>query len=68
VFERSDFTHRFLYGWLDCSGPCEGSAGQGRHFEYDQDGPRFRAEVTVRDERNRDIPIEAECSEEMQYG
>jgi len=28
----------------------------------------FVAEVTVRDERNRDIPTEAECSEEMQHG
>ena len=26
------------------------------------------AEVTVRDERDRDTPTEAECSEEMQYG
>ena len=28
----------------------------------------FVAEVTVRDERNRDIPTQAECSEEMQHG
>jgi hypothetical protein len=28
----------------------------------------FVAEATVRDERNRAIPTEAECSEEMQHG
>ncbi len=28
----------------------------------------FGAEVTVGDERNRDIPTEAKCPEEMQHG
>jgi hypothetical protein len=65
VFERSDFTNRFLYGWPDCSGPYERSAGKRATLSTTKTVLGFVTEVTARDERNREIPIEAQCSEEM---
>jgi hypothetical protein len=50
------------------SGPTSGQTGKRATVSTSKTVLGFVAEVTLRDERNRDIPIEAECSEEMQDG
>jgi hypothetical protein len=50
------------------SDPTSGQAGKRAAVSTNKTVLGFVAEVTLRDERNRDIPIEAECSEEMQDG
>ena len=56
IFERLNFTDRFLYRRLDCCGPTSGQPGK-RHREYEKvkEVLGFAFEVTVSDDGSRDF-------------